>query len=91
MHERDNDSKASLREFAHFGTEIHLERVNSPSEHELCGSLELYSSDPEGLAAFLSKKKGLTAQHRVVGGDTELMVFDPDGHIVIIVKTPDQI
>jgi catechol 2,3-dioxygenase-like lactoylglutathione lyase family enzyme len=52
MRERDHESKDSLHEFADFGTEVHLERVSAASEHELCGSLELYSSDPERFATF---------------------------------------
>jgi catechol 2,3-dioxygenase-like lactoylglutathione lyase family enzyme len=85
MRERDHNKKDSLHEFADFQTEIHLERVGSEAEHELLGSLELYSSDPEGLASHLSKR-GVAASKRVVGGQTELMCADPDGHVLTIVS-----
>ena len=50
MRERDHDRKDSLREFADFGTEVHLERVSSSTEHELCGGLGNVPLREEGLA-----------------------------------------
>ncbi len=90
MREREQESKDSLHEFADFGTEIHLERVNSPDEHELVGSLELYSSDPEGLATFLGEKRGLDVRRRFVDGKEEPYLFDPDGHMITFVKKSNQ-
>jgi hypothetical protein len=54
--ERQHDDKTSLGIFADFDTEIHLERARDRGDHEVVGSLELYSIDPDGLAAHLSKK-----------------------------------
>jgi catechol 2,3-dioxygenase-like lactoylglutathione lyase family enzyme len=84
MREHDHDSKDSLHEFADFGTEIHLERVASSAEHELLGALQLYSVDPAGLASHL-RRGGLAVDTRTVGGRTELMLTDPDGHVIAIV------
>jgi catechol 2,3-dioxygenase-like lactoylglutathione lyase family enzyme len=90
MNERDHDSKDSLHEFADFGAELHLERVGSPAEHEVSGSLEFYSSDPESYATFLSQKKGLHPQRRFVGSEVELYLFDPDGHMITFVQKPNE-
>jgi catechol 2,3-dioxygenase-like lactoylglutathione lyase family enzyme len=84
MRERDHAHKDSLRELVDFGTEIHLERVSTPAEHEVLGSLELYSINPDGLASHL-RQRGMTVDTRTVGGQTELLLSDPDGHILSIV------
>ena len=86
MNERDHNNKDFYHEFADFGTEIHLERVNSQSEHELRGALELYTRDPENLADFLLRVRQLPTERRVVGGKPEIMLRDPDGHIITIVQ-----
>jgi catechol 2,3-dioxygenase-like lactoylglutathione lyase family enzyme len=89
MHERDHNSKHSLHEFVDFGTEIHLERVATQSDHDLLGRLELYySTDPDKLAQHLSCR-GLSATKRTVGGRIELVLSDPDGHIVTIISAPN--
>jgi catechol 2,3-dioxygenase-like lactoylglutathione lyase family enzyme len=85
MREREHDSKDFLHEFADFDTEIHLERVDSKEQHELLGLLELYSMHPEHLASHLSSN-GLTVAKRSVGGQTELMLSDPDGYVITIVR-----
>ena len=87
--EREHDDKASLRIFADFGTEVQLEHVQNRVGHEVVGSLELYSIDPEGLAAHLTKK-GFSITERTVGGHKELMLPDPDENILTIVRKPDQ-
>jgi catechol 2,3-dioxygenase-like lactoylglutathione lyase family enzyme len=86
---RQQDDNDSVRLFADFGTEIHLERVRTPAEHEVVGSLELYSIDPDGLASYLSKKS-FSPEKRSVGGHTELLLSDPDGHVITIVPKPDK-
>lgn len=82
--ERQHNDKVSLRVFADFGIEVHLERVADPREHEVVGSLELYSIDPAGLAAHL-EKKGFSVTPRSVSRRTELMLSDADGNIITIV------
>jgi hypothetical protein len=86
---RQHDDNDSVRLFVDFGTEIHLERVRAPAESEVVGSLELYSIDPDGLASYLSKKN-FSPEKRSVGGHTELLLSDPDGHVITIVPKPDK-
>jgi hypothetical protein len=87
--ERQHDDKDSLRMFADFGTEVHLERVRDRADHGVVGSLELSSVDPDGLASHLSKK-GFSVTKRSVGGRAELVLSDADEHIITIVRKPDK-
>ncbi|MCC5790972.1 MAG: hypothetical protein JJT75_15180 [Opitutales bacterium] len=85
LKERDHEEKERYREYSDFGTEIHLERVRSTNEHEVLGSLELYSINIEGLVNFWNEKK-IEKEVRKVSGRTEILVRDPDDNLLIFVQ-----
>jgi len=84
MKELEGADRDMCRQYHDYGTEVWIERVNAESEHELLGSLELYSEDSQGLARFMKEQRDLDFETRIVSEMTELLFHDPDGHVVVI-------